>query len=73
MHGVDGQESLLKSKLARRACIAGISLDFFVAVDVLQHQGWIGCKRAENMRGLAVAESVEALTQRLSDRIANVC
>ena len=58
--------SLLKPRLAQQSLTAGIVVGLLVAVEMREHQGGIRCKRAANVRGLAVAEIVEALVQRLT-------
>jgi hypothetical protein len=63
VHGIDGQQRLLEPELAQQSLDCRDLVGLLVAVEVRQHQGSVRCKRAENMRGLAVVEIVEALTQ----------
>jgi hypothetical protein len=62
----DGQHSLLKPELAQERLDRRDFVGLLVALETRQHQGRVRCKGAENMRSLAVAEIVEAQTQRLT-------
>ena len=66
MHSIDGQHSLLEPELAQESLDRRDFVGLLVALEMRQHQGRLRCKGAENMRSLAVAEIVEAQTQRLT-------
>ena len=66
MHGIDGQHSLLEPELAQESLDRRDFVGLLVALEMCQHQGRVRCKGAENMRSLAIAEIVEAQTQRLT-------
>ena len=66
MHGIDSDNGASQRKRAKQSLHCRDFIGLFVAVEMRQHQGRVRCKGAENMRSLAVAEIVEAQTQRLT-------
>lgn len=66
MHGVDGEQRLLKPELAHQSLNRRDLVGLFVALEMRQYQGSIRCERTENMGRLAVVEAIKALTQRFA-------
>ena len=66
MHGIDGDESAGEAELGEQSLHRRDFVRLLVAVEMRQHQRCVGGERAQNVRGFAVLEMVEAVAQRLA-------
>jgi hypothetical protein len=66
VHGIDGDESAGETEFGEQSLHRRDFVRLLVAVEMRQHQRCVRRERAQNMRGLAVLEMVEAVAQRLA-------
>jgi hypothetical protein len=66
VHGIDGDDSAGETEFGKQCLHRGDFVRLLVTVEMRQHQRGVGGKRAQNMRGLAVLEMIEAVAQRLA-------
>ena len=66
MHGIDGDNSASEAEFGEQCLHRRDFIRLLVTVEMRQHQGGVGGKRAQDVSGLAVLEMVEAVTQCLA-------
>jgi hypothetical protein len=66
VHGIDGEESPGEAELGEQSLHRRDFVRLLVTVEMRQHQGGVGGKRAQDVSGLAVLEMVEAVAQGLA-------
>jgi hypothetical protein len=66
VHGIDGDKSAGETEFGEQCLHCWDFVRLLVTVEMRQHQRRVGGKHAQNMRGLAVLEMIEAVAQRLA-------
>jgi hypothetical protein len=66
VHGIDGDESAGETEFDKQCLHRGDFVRLLITVEMRQHQRGVGGKHAQNMRGFAVLEMIEAVAQRLA-------